>query len=689
MPVFSKPVDTWFRKNKLNTSLLFIAILSLHHIKKHYTTRTKRDDFPLMDTQQQKVGVNKQFLQQLESISTILFPHWRTKETFLLILHSIFLVLRTYLSVVVARLDGRIVKDLVNGHGKRFLKGLLYWFAIAIPATYTNSMIRYFQSKLSIGFRTRLTNYIHDLYLDNQKTFYKVLNLDNRIQGADQFITTDVARFCETLSSLYSNLAKPILDTIIFNYQLTKSIGFAGFIGLTLNYIITARLLRAVTPSFGKLAAIEAKLEGDFRAAHTRLITNAEEIAFYNGAELEHSILNKTYLKLIKHINSIFKIRIGYNMFEDFLIKYSWSAFGLIMCAIPVFTPHLVSDQPSEAADGDQVGARTKGFITNKRLMMSLADAGGRMMYSYKELAELAGYTSRVYNLLSVLHALRKDQYDSPDEKYSLARIRGRIMYDNSIQFDHVPIITPAPGRVGELLVKDLNIQMRPGEHLLVTGPNGVGKTAVARVIASLWPVFEGTLTRPTDRDIFYIPQKPYLSLGTLRDQVIYPHTKEQMIQAGRTDDELLDILKIVHLAYIPDREGGWETVKEWKDVFSGGEKQRIGMARLFYHHPKFAVLDECTSAVSTDVEGLMYNHAKDMGITLLTISHRPALFKYHRFLLRLTGNNGEWEWETIGTKEQLQSVEKEMASLQEKLNQVDQLKARLIEIDRELALKV
>lgn len=114
MPLFSKPVDTWFRKNKLNTSLLFIAILSLHHIKKHYTTRTKRDDFPLMDTQQQKVGVNKQFLQQLESISTILFPHWRTKETFLLILHSIFLVLRTYLSVVVARLDGRIVKDLVS-----------------------------------------------------------------------------------------------------------------------------------------------------------------------------------------------------------------------------------------------------------------------------------------------------------------------------------------------------------------------------------------------------------------------------------------------------------------------------------------------------------------------------------------------------------------------------------------------
>jgi ATP-binding cassette subfamily D (ALD) long-chain fatty acid import protein len=269
-------------------------------------------------------------------------------------------------------------------------------------------------------------------------------------------------------------------------------------LGLTVNYFVTARLLRAVTPSFGKLAAIEAKLEGDFRAAHTRLITNAEEIAFYNGSELEHSILNKTYMKLIKHINSIYKIRISYNMFEDFLIKYAWGAFGLIMCAIPVFTPQLVGAaavQPEEDENA-KVGSRTKGFITNKRLMMSLADAGGRMMYSYKELAELAGYTSRVYNLLSVLHALHSSEYDGPKDRevqYSLTNIKGKITYGvNGIEFENVPIVTPAPGveRTGEVLVNNLNVNIRPGEHLLVTGPNGVGKTAVARVIASLWPVF-------------------------------------------------------------------------------------------------------------------------------------------------------------------------------------------------------
>ncbi|CAG8719039.1 16262_t:CDS:2, partial [Cetraspora pellucida] len=148
------------------------------------------------------------------------------------------------------------------------------------------------------------------------------------------------------------------------------------------NYLLTAWILRKATPAFGKLAAHEAKLEGDFRAAHTRLITNAEEIAFYNGADLELSILNRTYTKLIKHINSIFKIRIAYNMFEDFLIKYCWSAIGLLMCSVPVFFPTWGGRGGRRELDGGNTvygkeRDRTKAFITNKRLMLTLADAGG------------------------------------------------------------------------------------------------------------------------------------------------------------------------------------------------------------------------------------------------------------------------------------------------------------------------
>ncbi|RUS28889.1 ABC transporter transmembrane region 2-domain-containing protein [Jimgerdemannia flammicorona] len=549
----------------------------------------------------------------------------------------------------------------------------------------------------------------------------------------------DLARFCDTISSLYSNLGKPLLDMLIFNYQLTQSIGQAGMIGLCVNYIITARLLRAVTPAFGKLAAIEAKLEGDFRGAHTRLITNAEEIAFYNGADLELGILQKSYTGLIKHINSILKIRITYNMFEDFLIKYAWSAVGLGMCAVPVFFPAWGgvagrAELGTVAVEaGSRVGDRTRGFITNKsyvdlipyliptfipflRLMLSLADAGGRLMYSYKEMAELAGHTLRVYSLISVLHSLHASEYYVPPspppqsgdtytappqsgETYTIVDLQGVVdLGYNGIVFDGVPIVIPNPGSAkGELLVKDLKMHVGPGEHLMITGPNGVGKTAIARVVAGLWPVFRGgmcidppfpppplksqggQLSRPNLGDIFYIPQRPYLSIGSLRDQIIYPHSREDMVAAGRTDAELMEILRVVHLTSILDREGGWEPRREWKDVFSGGEKQRVGMARLFYHHPKYAVLDECTSAVSPDVEGLMYNHAKDTGISTCLL-----------FLVSSTDlrDHGSWEFLGLGTPEQAMTVDKEVASLEEKLHEAEALRARLEYINGELNLK-
>lgn len=610
-------------------------------------------------------------------------------------------------------------------------------------ASYTNAMIKYLESKVSIAFRTRLTRYIHDLYLNDNLNYYKLSNLDGGIgQSADQYITQDLTLFCAAAAGIYSSIGKPLIDLCVFNYQLYRSLGPLALSGILSNYFLTASILRRLSPPFGKLKAVEGRREGDFRSLHARLIANAEEVAFYGGADMEKQALNREFKELKTWMEGIYLVKIRYNMLEDFIVKYSWSAYGYLLSALPVFLPawgglggmtELVGSGVMTAptattattTSGDRERARTKDFITNRRLMLSLADAGGRMMYSIKDLAELAGHTSRVYTLISTLHRVHAGAYYPPagrqSELYSLSDVQGTMQKGfDGVRLENVPLVAPGLWpREGEELLESLSLIVRRGEHLLISGPNGAGKTSIGRVVAGLWPVYRGLVSRPKavgEDGIMFLPQRPYLSIGTLRDQVIYPDGEADMRSKRKNEHDLQRVLEEAHLGYLPAREGGWDTKKEWKDVLSGGEKQRMAIARLLYHEPQYAFVDEGTSAVSSDVEGLLYETCKERGISecflslfswggrsfeisfncflltnlpaLITISTRASLKKYHTFnLIMGRGENGdEWLFERIGTEREKQNVERELLELRERLSQVDTWRARRAEIEKELA---
>lgn len=333
---------------------------------------------------------------------------------------------------------------------------------------------------MSIAFRTRLTRYIHDLYLNDNLNFYKISNLDGGIgHGADQYITQDLTLFCAAAANLYSSLGKPFIDLCVFNYQLYRSLGPLALTGLTSNYFLTASILRRLSPPFGKLKAVEGKKEGDFRGLHARLIANAEEVAFYGGADMEKQFLNKEFKSLKNFMEGIYMLKIRYNILEDFILKYSWSAYGYLLSALPTFLPAWggVGGALELASSADRSGrerGRMKEFITNKRLMLSLADAGGRMMYSIKDLSELAGYTSRVYTLISTLHRVHADAYHlrgANSELYSLSDVQGTIQKGfDGVRFEGVPIVAPGLWpQGGDELIESLSMVVRRGEHLLVS----------------------------------------------------------------------------------------------------------------------------------------------------------------------------------------------------------------------------
>jgi ATP-binding cassette subfamily D (ALD) long-chain fatty acid import protein len=262
-------------------------------------------------------------------------------------------------------------------------------------------------------------------------------------------------------------------------------------------------------------------------------------------------------------------------------------------------------------------------------------------MFSYKEITELAGYTSRVSTLLDVIEDVQAGHFEkklvssaSTEENAAVLSGRGTIIEGDYIDFKDVPIVSPN----GDILVRALSFSVRPGEHLLIVGPNGCGKSSLFRILGGLWPVYGGVVRKPRFEDIFYIPQRPYLSHGTLRQQIIYPDSVREMRDKGVSDADLVRILTVLEIPHVLDRPDGWDATAEWTDVLSAGLQQRVAMARLFYHAPKYAILDECTSSVTLEIERVMYEEAKRLGITLMTVSHRRSLWKYHNMILQFDG---------------------------------------------------
>ncbi|XP_054168770.1 ATP-binding cassette sub-family D member 2-like [Oppia nitens] len=648
-------------------------------------------------------GVNVTFIVQLIKLIRIMVPGLRSVEVSLLILHTVSLISRTFLSIYVANLEGQVVKYIVRRDIVNFGWMLSKWLFVALPATFVNSLIRFLESQLSLAFRTRLVRYAYELYFKNE-TYYAVSNLDGRLENADHSLTDDITSFCQHCAHLYSHVTKPLLDVCVISFTLFRmahSMGANGMPGPLMASVVvlfTHGILRWSSPRFGKLVAEEARRKGFLRFIHSRVIANAEEIAFYGGHQIEMNILQRSYKELARQMNVIFNKRLWYIMLEQFLMKYVWSATGMVIIAVPVMTGMSMPASEDGGGGGDHhrpsddVSERTQYMTTAKNILISGADALERLLSSYKEVTELAGYTGRVAKMLTVFEEVSQGKFKRTIAKSSnklkksnqsflsfndgMPEIKGQVIEVNGyIRLENMPIITPNC----DVVVPSLSFTMTTDMHLLITGPNGCGKSSLFRILAGLWPTFSGKLEHPESKQMFYIPQRPYMSLGSLRDQVIYPDDWETMQSKGITDEDLMEILIQVHLKHIVIREGGWNASGDWKDILSGGEKQRMGMARLFYHRPQFALLDECTSAVSIDVESQVYQTAKDMGISLITITHRPSLWKFHTHLLQFDGEGG-WRLEPLDTSTRL-TLREEKEKLESSLGGVPKMQNRLQEL--------
>ncbi|KAL6488671.1 hypothetical protein MHYP_G00024120 [Metynnis hypsauchen] len=600
------------------------------------------------DAKKDRAAVDKVFFNRITQILKIMVPRLFCKETWYLILIAMMLVARTYCDVWMIQ-NGTMIESAIIGRSTKDFKKYLFSFMRLMPfIALVNNFLKLGLNELKLRFRERLTKHLYEEYLKGY-TYYKMGNLDNRIANADQLLTQDVERFCNSVVDLYSNLSKPLLDIGLYIFKLTTAIGAQGPASMMAYLLISGLFLTRLRRPIGKMTVVEQKYEGEYRYVNSRLITNSEEIAFYNGNMREKLTIHDTFKKLVDHLHNFIFFRFSMGMVDSIIAKYLATVVGYLVVSRPFLNlahPRHLNSTHSELLED---------YYQSGRMLLRMSQALGRIVLAGREMTRLSGFTARITELMKVLKELNSGKYErtmvSQSEKETDALDKlilvpgsGRIInMDNIIKFEQTPLATPN----GDILIRDLSFEVKSGTNVLVCGPNGCGKSSLFRVLGELWPLFGGSLTKPERGKLFYVPQRPYMTLGSLRDQVIYPDTYENQKKKGISDQVLKEYLDNVQLGHILDREGSWDAVQDWMDVLSGGEKQRMAMARLFYHKPQFAILDECTSAVSVDVEDYIYSHCRKVGITLFTVSHRKSLWKHHEYYLHMDGR-GNYEFKPI-----------------------------------------
>ncbi|XP_062412578.1 ATP-binding cassette sub-family D member 3-like isoform X1 [Sardina pilchardus] len=602
----------------------------------------------------ERAAVDKVFFARMLRLIKILVPQPFCKEVGYLLFIAALLVARTFCDVWMIH-NGTMIESAIIGRSTEAFTRYLLNFATAMPAiSLVNNFLKLGLNQLKLCFRVRLTHHLYDEYLKGY-TYYKIGNLDNRIANPDQLLTQDVEKFSNSIVDLYSNISKPLLDICIYVLKLASAIGFQGPLYMLSYLVLSGLVLTRMRRPASHMTVTEQTLEGEYRYVNSRLITNSEEIAFYNGNAREKEIIQTTFQKLVSHLHSFIYFRFSMGFVDSIIAKYIAMVVGYLVVSRPFLD---LSNSRHRHSTHSQL---LEEYYQSGRMLISLAQALGRMVLAGREMTRLSGFTARITQIQKVLKDLNQGRYErtmvsqqaretGEADRISLVPGSGTIVHsDHIIRFEHIPLATPN----GDVLIRDLSFEVTSGTNVLVCGPNGSGKSSLFRVLGELWPLFGGCLTKPERGKLFYVPQRPYMTLGTLRDQVIYPDTVERQRQKGISDQVLKEFLAAVQLEHILQREGGWDTQQDWMDILSGGEKQRMAMARLFYHKPQFAILDECTSAVSVDVEDYIYTHCKNVGITLFTVSHRKSLWKHHRYYLHIDGRGG-YEFKPI-TEETVQ----------------------------------
>ncbi|XP_075610002.1 lysosomal cobalamin transporter ABCD4 isoform X3 [Balearica regulorum gibbericeps] len=560
------------------------------------------------------------FLRRFLRLQAVLFPGWPSPSALMFLTLLGVALLEQLVIYQVGVIPSQYYEVLGNKDFSAFKK----LTAIALTLIVVNSTLKSFDqficNMMYVSWRKSLTEYLHSCYFQGQ-VYYNLHVLREDIDNPDQRISQDVERFCRQLSSMASKLIISPFTLAYYTYQCFHSTGWLGPVSI-FGYFVIGTIVNKVlmSPIVSKLVQQE-KLEGDFRFKHMQIRVNAEPAAFYRAGRVEHMRTDRRLQSLLQTqkelIGKELWLYIGINTFD-----YLGSILSYVVIAIPIFSGVYGDLSPTELS-----------ALVSKNAFVSIYLIGcfSQLIDLSSTVTDVAGYTHRIGELQETLLSLgrkKKDNYSEAKASWDLDSSHSGE--DTAFLLERVTLSVPSSGK---LLIKDLSLRISKGNSVMIVGNTGTGKTSLLRVLGGLWESTQGSIKMLTcfgPQGVVFLPQRPFFTDGSLREQVIYPLKEIYPVSGSADDERIVRFLELAGLADLLVRAGGLDEPVDWNwyDILSPGEMQRLSFARLFYLQPKYAVLDEATSALTEDVEHELYRVCLQLGMTLISVGHRASLEK-------------------------------------------------------------
>ena len=488
---------------------------------------------------------------------------------------------------------------LVGKHLPEFYHLMLFWVVVTAVTVVASVLSLYLAALLYIEWREWLTHYFTDAGFAHQ-AFYR-MGLIGKVDNPDQRISDDISTFVAstqtfTVTLLFAFGGVATYFAILWSISSSLALILIGYalMGTYFSILIGRRLIG--------LNYYQERYQADFRFGLVHVRDNVEPIFIYGGEQHEGEQLRRRFSKVVQNFKQLVLWQRNLGFFTG--------SYGGVAALVPYWFL-AATFAAGRLQYGQVVQAATAFMLLHASLSI--------VVTGFPSLAAYANVVVRLSEFLDEAEAAREAETD--------ARAKIETIEGSRVGLEHLTVLIPGGDKT---LIRDLTADASALQPLLIQGPSGTGKTSLLRALAGIWREGSGSVTRPALSEVMFLPQRPYMILGSLRDQLTYPRASE------KSDEQLQAALRTVNLPGLDQRFGGLDVEMNWTHVLSPGEQQRLAFARLLLNRPSYAFLDEATSALDVTNEQLMYELLNTQGIPFLSSGHRPSLHKFHRNILQL-----------------------------------------------------